>query len=160
MIILTIIMFIINIILLNIFNNNYPILMLILINLYPLFYKKNKYMIYIIIIGIISDYLFSDLFLFNVLSFMLLYPFIIYINNILRNKYLIFIINLLVSIFTYQILSYISSIIFFKVSFNINILITNLFKTIIINLLIGLVLIFINDLKRNKKGYNLHIISR
>ena len=164
MTITTIILFVINTILINIVNINnyfYPLLLLVLISIYPIIMpNEDKYLRYILILGILADILYSDIILFNVISFLLISFILIKINYYISNKYIIYLLSISISIILYEILSYISYVVFINYSFSFNILFNSIFRSLLLNIIIGILVLYFSLKNIHNKDTNLHIISR
>lgn len=119
--------------------------------IYP-FYKKDliNYLINIIIIGIIYDLLYGNIYFINVISFSLVGIFIHYISSKFNYNYITLIIKIIFVICFYRIITYLISILFNN-NISLILLITSIYRSIILNTLYGLLLYYIYNHKVSKK---------
>lgn len=128
----------------------YPEIALVLIVF--LFTKKKDYLKKVFILGIIYDLLYSNIFMYNALIFLLLGKINKKIFNVLKENNFIKIIVLIINIIIYDIINYSVIIISKYQVLSINNLLDKISRSIIINILSLLVLLilFKKDKKKNK----------
>ena len=111
-----------------------------LLLIYPKY--KNKYHMFIIVAGILYDFLYSDIPFLNLTIFSMLSFVILYLYNDIPNNYISLAYKIIYIIIVYRLISYIISIILGN-NFNIEVLYNTIINSIILNILYGYLL---NDL--------------
>lgn len=121
-----------------------PLFIPILIYLiYPLFKKKNKYIIISFIIGIIYDLLFTNLLFFNGIIFLLISFYTIFIYKYLKVNIYLNILYILSVIIFYELISIFIYIIYGVISITFSDVIYRITHLIIINIIYGTIIYMI-----------------
>jgi rod shape-determining protein MreD len=130
----------------NIFSFNLLFSLIALVICYPFFNNNDfKYYSYAFIFGLIYDLSYTDTFLFNAFLFLLVSFVIKRINLSLSNNVFGIIIFSLVSIIIYRFLTFISLVIVGYLPFRLELLMTSILSSLVINLIYGLIIYLTAD---------------
>lgn len=115
-----------------------------LIVIYRLFEREEKlYFIIVMIMGLLFDIFYTDTLILNLFVFFLLGLFIKFMNIYLANNFMSFVVKFLLGITCYRLITYIIlSLVNYK-AFDIMILLTSIYSSIIINLIYLIISYFI-----------------
>lgn|SRR5574344_935433 len=119
--------------------------------IYPYFCKDNKkYLIYLIIAGVFYDLAYGDIYLLNVIIFPIMGLFISFLYDNLSTNTFTFILKLLLVVSIYRLVTYIVYLVFSVSHFNILLLFTSIYRSLLLNIIYGLILYLITNIISNK----------